>query len=336
MKKLLLIATGGTIASDHGRTGLTPMLDAGALLTHVPRIADMYEVDAVQPVNLDSTNMCPADWLTIAACIRKYYDAYDGFVVAHGTDTMAYTASALSYLIQSSPKPIALTGAQKSIVTEDTDARINLYDAFAYAADKGSHGVSIVFDGRVITGTRARKIRTKSRNAFESVDYPCLAMIRDGRIFRYIPEEKPEKCVFYDRIEPKVASLKLTPGLSANVLDALRGSLSALVVESFGVGGVPNMGENGLLEAICRWRDAGKTVAVTTQVPYEGSDMAVYEVGRRALDEGGVLEAYTMTPETTVVKLMWILGQTDDAEKVRKLFYTPVAHDLLLMPESEE
>ena len=336
MRKLLLIATGGTIASDHGETGLTPMLGAGALLTHVPKIQDMYKVDAVQPVNLDSTNMRPADWLTIAGCIRKYYDLYDGFVVAHGTDTMAYTASALSYLIQSSPKPIALTGAQKSIVTEDTDARINLYDAFAYAADRRSHGVSIVFDGRVITGTRARKIRTKSRNAFESVDFPCLAMIRDGRIFRYIPEEKPEKCRFFDVIEPGVASLKLTPGLGADVLDALRNCLNALVVESFGVGGVPNLEEGGLLTAIRRWRDEDKIVAVTTQVPYEGSDMAVYEVGRRALSEGGVLEAYTMTPETAVVKLMWILGQTRDADEVKRLFYTPVAHDLLLMPESEE
>lgn len=336
MKKLLLIATGGTIASDRGDTGLTPMLDAGALLTHVPRISKMYEVDAVQPVNLDSTNMRPCDWLTIADCIRKYYDAYDGFVVAHGTDTMAYTASALSYLIQSSPKPIVLTGAQKSIVTEDTDARTNLYDAFAYAADKGSHGVCIIFDGRVITGTRARKIRTKSRNAFESVDFPCLAMIRDGRIFRYIPEEKPVGPVFYESLEPKVASLKLTPGLGAEVLDALRGSLMALVVESFGVGGVPNGENGGLLNAIRTWREEGKTVAVTTQVPYEGSDMAVYEVGRRALQEGGVLEAYTMTPETTVVKLMWILGLTKDAETVKKLFYTPVSHDLLLMNEAEE
>ena len=330
MKKLLLIATGGTIASDQGTTGLTPMLDAGALLTHVPRISEMYHVDAVQPVNLDSTNMRPCDWLTIANSIRKYYSAYDGFVVAHGTDTMAYTAAALSYLIQLSPKPIVLTGAQKSIVTEDTDARINLYDAFAYAADSGSHGVSIVFDGRVITGTRARKVRTKSRNAFESVDFPNLAMVRDGRIFRYIPTPRPEGPFFSDAIDASVASVKLTPGLGANVLTALRMNLNALVVESFGVGGVPNSDGGMLVDEIKKWREENKIVAVTTQVPYEGSDMGVYEVGRRVLDECGVLESYTMTPETAVVKLMWILGKTREYDEIKRLFYTPVSNDLLM------
>ena len=249
---------------------------------------------------------------------------------------MHYTASAISYLVQSSPKPIALTGAQKSITTEDTDARTNLYDAFAYVSDGASHGVSIVFDGRVITGTRARKVRTKSRNAFESVDYPNLALVREGKILRYIPEKKPSAPVFYDRIEGNVAAMKLTPGLGANALKALRGSLEGLVVESFGVGGVPSADGGELLKEIGLWKREGKTVAVTTQVPYEGSDMAVYEVGRRALNEGGVLEAYTMTPETAVVKLMWILGQTRDADEIRRLFYQPVAHDLLSLSDPEE
>lgn len=184
MKKLLLIATGGTIASETGEEGLKPGLGAQALLAHVPRLESLYSVDAVQPLSLDSTNMRPENWVCIAECIREHYDAYDGFVISHGTDTMAYTAAALSYLVMHSPKPIILTGAQRSIVTEDTDARTNLYDAFCYASDAASHGVSIVFDGHVITGTRARKVRTKSRNAFESVDYPPVALVRDGRVLR--------------------------------------------------------------------------------------------------------------------------------------------------------
>ena len=336
MKKLLLIATGGTIASENAGDGLMPRIGASALLSRAPKLLQLYGVDAMQPVNLDSTNMRPENWLSIARCIRAHYGEYDGFVVSHGTDTMAYTAAALSYLVMDSPKPIAITGAQKSIASEDTDARTNLYDAFAYAADADSHGVSIVFDGRVIAGTRARKVRTKSRNAFESVDFPNLALVRDGRILRYIPEPVPSGPVFSDALESKVAVLKLTPGLGADALRALRGCVEALVVESFGVGGVPNSDGGRLLSELKSWKDDGKVVAVTTQVPYEGSDMALYEVGRRALSEGGVFEAYTMTPETAVVKLMWILKRTRDLDEVRRLFYAPVSHDLLILEPPRE
>ena len=292
MKKLLLIATGGTIASETGEEGLKPGLGAQALLAHVPRLESLYSVDAVQPLSLDSTNMRPENWVCIAECIREHYDAYDGFVISHGTDTMAYTAAALSYLVMHSPKPIILTGAQRSIVTEDTDARTNLYDAFCYASDAASHG------------TRARKVRTKSRNAFESVDYPPVALVRDGRVLRYIREDRPNEPTFYREMDPRVAVVKLTPGLPWQAVNALRGCVDALVVESFGVGGLPSSDGGALLKEIRGWREAGKVVALTTQVPYEGSDLALYEVGRRALTEGGVIEAYTMTPETAVVKLM--------------------------------
>lgn len=132
--------------------------------------------------------------------------------MTHGTDTMAYTAAALSYLIQRSPKPIVLTGSQRSICMEDTDARMNLYNAFLYAAAEGSRGVSLVFDGKVISGTRARKERTKSFNAFSSVDYPELAIIRDGRLIRYLAEldhtDGPE---FFHCLEERVLLLTLIP-----------------------------------------------------------------------------------------------------------------------------
>ena len=234
-----------------------------------------------------------------------------------------------------SPKPIILTGAQRSIVTEDTDARTNLYDAFCYASDAASHGVSIVFDGHVITGTRARKVRTKSRNAFESVDYPPVALVRDGRVLRYIREDRPNEPTFYHEMDPRVAVVKLTPGLPWQAVNALRGCVDALVVESFGVGGLPSSDGGALLKEIRGWREAGKVVALTTQVPYEGSDLALYEVGRRALTEGGVIEAYTMTPETAVVKLMWILARERNVEAVRRRFYEPVAHDLLTLKTPE-
>ena len=148
MKKILLIGTGGTIASDVTDSGLAPELTTEQLLSHIPGISDICGVDCLQLLNLDSTNMTPAHWLEIAACIREHYGCYDGFVITHGTDTMAYTAAALSYLIQHSPKPIIITGAQKPIDMENTDARTNLADSLLFASCPGAHGVNIVFDGK--------------------------------------------------------------------------------------------------------------------------------------------------------------------------------------------
>ena len=188
-KRILMLATGGTIASRESGQGLAPAITSEELLGYVPGIGELCRVETVQLMNLDSTNVGPSHWLSMARAIEAHYRDYDGFVVTHGTDTMAYTAAALSYLIQRSPKPIVLTGSQRSICMENTDARMNLYNAFLYAAAEGSRGVSLVFDGKVISGTRARKERTKSFNAFSSVDYPELAIIRDGRLIRYLAEQ---------------------------------------------------------------------------------------------------------------------------------------------------
>ena len=331
MKEILMIATGGTIASKPTQQGLAPQLSAEEILACVPGLADICRVESRQLFDLDSTNMCPGHWLQLAACIEENYGRFDGFVVTHGTDTLAYTAAALSYLVQRSIKPVVITGAQKSIYTEDTDARRNLLDAFCYASDARSHGVCVVFDGRVIAGTRARKMRTKSMNAFQSVDYPELACVRDGRVLRYFyePEMQPRP-TFYRALNERVFDLKLVPGASADIFEFLEPRIDALIIESFGVGGVPCYGDEGFLTAIERWRAAGKTLVVTTQVPFEGSDLGVYQVGARVKEKYDVIEAYNMTLEATVTKLMWILAQTNDAQRVREMFYTPVAHDLLL------
>ena len=195
MKRILMVATGGTIASmpEADGTGLAPALTGEELAGYVPQARGLCDLDIVQPMNIDSTNMAPDCWLALTQCLREHYNDYDGFVITHGTDTMAYTACALSYLVQGSAKPIVLTGSQKSIYVEDTDARRNLFDAFVAAQDDTLAGVYIVFDGRVILGTRARKTRTKSMNAFSSIDYPDVALLRDGRILHYIREPKPEK-----------------------------------------------------------------------------------------------------------------------------------------------
>lgn len=329
MKKILLIATGGTIASKPTASGLAPMITSEEILEFVPDVAKICQVDAVQIMNIDSTNMNGEHWIQIAKAVQKNYDSYDGFVISHGTDTMAYTAAALSYMIQNSAKPIVLTGSQKSIFLEDTDARMNLINAFYYAADDGSHGVHLVFDGKVIVGTRARKTRTKSYNAFSSIDYPEVAVIRDGRLIRYITEDIKEDVRFYTSIDPRIFVLKLIPGMDAAIFSWLMEKYDALVIESFGVGGIPCLEDESFLGAIEKWMDSGKVIVMTTQVPHEGSDMEVYQVGYRVKAEYEVMEAYDMTLEAIVTKLMWILGQTREPEQIRKMFYTPVSRDII-------
>lgn len=330
MKNILLIATGGTIASRPTGDGLAPQLRAQDILGCVPELSSLCHIDALQLMNIDSTNMSPDCWLSIAACVREHYAAYDGFVITHGTDTMAYTAGALSYLIQSSAKPIVLTGSQRSIYDSETDARTNLYDAFLAAQDDALAGVLVVFDGRVIAGTRARKTRTKSRNAFASIDYPDLALLREGRILHYIREPRPATPArFYSRLDARVFVLRLIPGMDPGVLDLLLARYDALVIESFGVGGLPRYEQDDFLTAVRAWSEAGKPIVITTQVPHEGSDLAVYEVGARAARMPGLLQAHTMTVEAVVTKLMWILAQTREPGEIERLFLTPVAHDLL-------
>ena len=326
MKKVLLIGTGGTIASEMGASGLAPELTTEDLLAQIPAIREICKVDCIQLLSLDSTNMAPKHWLMMAKCIQEHFEDYDGFVLTHGTDTMAYTAAALSYLVQGSPKPIHLTGAQKPIGFDSTDSKINLLDAFRCAAED-LPGVSIVFNNKVIPGTRAKKTRSKSFQAFSSINYPYLGVLRDGVLLRYIRPECEERAVFYDRLNTNVALLKLIPGAEREMADFLLQRNDALIIESFGVGGLPE--EGGFYECLRTWMERGKIVVLTTQVENEGSDLGVYHVGNRLKRDLKVLEAYDMTTEAVVAKLMWILGRTKGRDEVERLFYTPVAKDIL-------
>ena len=325
MKKILLIATGGTIASEETGEGLAPEISAAGLLDRVPGLGRGFQVETAELLRLDSTNITPEHWLLIARCIMERYDAFDGFVITHGTDTLAYTAAALSYLVKGSPKPIVLTGAQRPIDVDSTDSKENLRDAFACAASD-MPGVSIVFDHKIILGTRAKKTRSKSFSAFESINYPDLGVIRDGAVLRFIRQECGDRPEFSGTLNTRVALLKLIPGVRRDVLDYLFEKNDAVVIESFGVGGLPEAG--GFFESVREWQGRGKLAVLTTQVENEGSDLAVYHVGHRLKNDLGVLEAYDMTTEAVVAKLMWILGKTKNAPEVEQLFYTPVAMDM--------
>ena len=328
MKNILVIGTGGTIASEMASDGLAPELNADQLLRYVPQIREFCRPVCRQIFSIDSTNMAPSRWLQIASCIRENYDDFDGFVITHGTDTMAYTAAALSYLIQRCPKPISLTGAQKPIESDNTDSKINLEDAFRCACSP-LRGVMVVFNGKVILGTRARKTHSKSFRAFSSINYPELAYIQDGHVLPFIQPDCQDRPVFYDKLGEKVALLKMIPGTDSALLEWLLEHNDALIIESFGVGGMPSYRGSEFYDLLAQGIARGKTVVMTTQVENEGSNLSVYSVGSRLKSELGVLEAYDMTTEAVVAKLMWILGRTKDPKQIRCLFYSPVADDLL-------
>lgn len=329
-KKVLLIATGGTIATKMTEGGLVPQMTSQEILACIPEIANICEVHTIQLFNLDSTNICHTQWIEVAKCIQSHYDQYTGFVVTHGTDTMAYIAAALSYMIQESPKPVVITGSQKSIYMKETDGRVNLLNAFYYAISPCASGVHIVFDGKAILGTRARKTRTKSYNAFSSIDYPETARIQDGRVIPIAEESYTDRTPkFYLNLNPNLFVLKLIPGISADIFSYLKEKYDAVIIESFGVGGIPSYGNDDFFQAVGDWITSGKILIMATQVPHEGSDMEVYQVGYVIKEKYELIESYDMTLEAVVAKTMWILGQTTNRKVFRKMFYQPVQRDIL-------
>lgn len=354
MKHILVIATGGTIASMPFAHGLTPALSGKDLMEYVPQLKDICTFDVVQLMNIDSTNMQPQNWQEIARAIEVHYAQYDAFVILHGTDTMAYTAAALSYLVQDSPKPIVLTGSQQPMTSAFTDAKLNLYQAVLFALDDTSCDVSVVFGGSALCGTRAYKQKTMSFNAFTSINYPPCAYIRNNKIIRHdvrghiLSEgskgttadkqndsstgQKP--CItcscapkFYHNLSDRVMCLRLTPGLKPSIFKALSSDYDAIILETFGIGGIPNSESWSFVEALTHWIESGKTLVLTTQVIEEGLDLGVYEVGHRFADHPSVLRGDDMTTEALLAKTMWVLGEANSLAEIRELFYKPINHD---------
>lgn len=337
MKHILMIGTGGTIASRQTEDGLAPGLTPEDILAYIPAVKDVCHVDTIQVCSLDSTNVTPAHWKLMVKAVEENYEKYDGFVICHGTDTLAYTAAALSYMIQNSAKPVVITGAQKPINMDVTDAKTNLLDSFIYAADDESQNVNIVFDGKVIVGTRAKKERAKSYNAFSSINFPYPAVIQDGMLVRYIPEVPCQGSVrFYYDMKESVCVLKLIPGMKPEILPWLFAHYDCIVIESFGVGGIPQTLVHAFYEEMEKWKEKGKFVVMTTQVANEGSNMTVYEVGRKVKQDFQMIEAYDMTLEAVITKLMWLMAMPHtDSRKLRKQFYTTINHDILFTRREE-
>ena len=302
-QRLLFITTGGTIASVRTAQGLKPVLSSEELLAHLPELQELCCPETLALCSIDSTDLGPEHWLMMARAVQENYALYDGFIICHGTDTLAYSAAALSYLIQNADKPIILTGAQQPISNEITDAKKNLRDSVICALDSGSRGVMVVFGGHVIAGTRAKKNKTISYDAFASVNFPALALVQGDRLVRYVPSPWPTGPVEFGRaLNPKVFLLKLTPGLSPELIPAIFQH--------------------------CDYDQTHKILIQTTQVTYEGSDVGIYEVGKRVKNRFRFLEAHDMTIEAVITKVMWLLAQNCESfDQLQQRFYRQINFD---------
>ena len=317
MSRILMISTGGTLASSHSDLGLTPGLHGSEILDRISGLTVGFEVEEEELFMLDSSNMQPEEWSALAKRIYERRREYDGIVVIHGTDTLAYTASALSFALQQIEIPVVLTGSQVSIENPIADATENCRAALHMAAS-GCPGVYVAFNRKIIMGTRASKVRTRSFDAFESIDYPYAARINSSGLVLnpMIHANRGGTCVLQNTFCSDVFLLKLFPGISPAVFRKLEEmGVRGVYVEAFGIGGLPFLRRN-LTEAIGEAVSQKMVVAVGSQCLYEGSDFTVYEAGRQALD-CGVIETGNMTSEAAVTKLMWALGQYEDPEAVK-------------------
>jgi len=337
-KRLLVLGTGGTIASADSAQGMLPAYRAAELLARIPEASEVPGVarlDARDVFLLDSSNIQPEEWRELARAAAAALSDYDGVVVTHGTDTMAYTAAMLSYMLRDLDRPVVLTGSQMPVGEPFTDARINLLSAVSVAVT-APRGVFLAFNRRVLHGCRAVKVRTTGVDAFESVNFPLAGQVGDHGVQMHYEWPAPTAPFHLeDRICPDVFLLKLVPGTRPELFHELRRmGYRGIVVEAFGIGGLHFIRRN-LAKAIEETVDAGLSVVVTSQCLYERADLSIYEVGRRILDRG-ILPAFDMTTEAAVTKLMWALGRTKDPDEVRAWMHRDLCGEVCLPVEDGE
>ena len=275
-KRILIINTGGTLSSVKGCNGLVPGMRSGDMLEELRMVSRNLELEAEDFCSLDSSNIGPEDWTGLAKLIAKRSYDYDGIVVIHGTDTLAYSSAMLSFMLQNISIPVVVTGSQLSIANPVADALENCRCGIHLAA-RGYPGVFVAFNRKVILGCRASKVRTMSFDAFESINYPYVGEISSLglRVFEKNLVEK--KGIFKPQTEysDQVALLKLYPGISPEILDMYyEKGYRAVYIEGFGLGGMPFV-KNDFTGKVGEVIDRGMLVLAGSQCLYEGSNLAV-------------------------------------------------------------
>lgn len=326
-QKFLLLSTGGTIASVVSDDGLTPGESGEELLRMLGDLP--YQIDVKDILNLDSSNIQPEEWKQIAEAIYQYRHDYDGIVVSHGTDTMAYTTSMMTFMLQNIDIPVVFTGSQVPMNVLLSDAPDNMRLAFVAAASL-QPGIYLAFDSKVMRGCRAVKVRTTAFNAFESVNFPPVAEVTSDGLEIRLPEQwQPRQCLLNTKIDTNVSLVKLFPGFDPRLLTAMaENGCRGIVIEAYGLGGMTFIRRN-VAAAIGELIRQGIPVIAASQCLYERSDLTKYEVGRQALIEGAI-SARDMTSESAITKLMWGLGQGMDVKDIDKFFNTDVAGEVTI------
>ncbi|MBN2009150.1 asparaginase [candidate division KSB1 bacterium] len=326
--KLLILFCGGTLVMEQDRDGVlvAPPHERAVrnLLTIEPKLSQVAELAVTYIDNIDSTNINPSHWDKIARTISEEYNKYDGFIITHGTDTMAYTSSALSFALQNIGKPVILTGSQIPGSKIETDARRNLINAVRVATHDIA-GVMIVFYERIIWGTRASKVSESKLNAFQSLNWDLLGEIRiDIRFSDNHFRRHDGKLNLQTGYEQNIAVATFVPGTPTRVLlQLLESGIKGLVLRGYGSG---NVG----YEYLDVLREAGKQnipVVVNTQCMEGATLMHLYDVGKKALDLG-VIQGFDMGIETCVTKLMWALKHADGVDAVREIMHTNYCNEI--------
>ena len=335
---ILLIYTGGTIGMiENPVTGALESFNFHHLLSLVPELRRFnYRIDTYSfDPPIDSSDMEPSHWARLVHIIQESYDRYDGFVILHGTDTMAYTASALSFMLENLSKPVILTGSQVPIGMLRTDGKENLITAIEIAASRNAEGypmvpeVCIYFERALMRGNRTTKICSAKFNACKSYNYPSLA--RSGIDIKFVPDRirrsngLPLKPHYL--FDTNVVVLTLFPGIQQRLIASVfhTPGLKAIVMKTFGSGNAPQ--KQWLIDLIREAVEAGVVVVNITQCQSGSVEMDRYETGRQLL-EAGVVGGYDSTPECALTKLMFLLGHQLPYEEVCRLMNTDLAGEI--------
>ena len=334
---ILVIYTGGTIGMvEDSATGTLNPFDFAHLTEQIPEIKKFKcQISSISfdPI-IDSSNMTPEVWVRLAQLIEKHYEDYDGFVILHGSDTMAYTASALSFMFENLSKPVILTGSQLPIGMIRTDGKENFITAIEIAAAKKDGKpivpeVCVYFEYQLYRGNRTHKFNAAHFEAFRSVNYPVLA--RAGVEIKYdfpaIHQPQEQEFRIFTSLDTNIAILKLFPGITPQVVESILTipGLKALVMETYGSGNAPT--DAWFLEAIGKAIKNGLLICNVTQCRGGAVQMGKYETGK-GLQKLGVLSGYDMTTEAALTKLMYLLGNNYTSDRLKKYFQTPLRGEM--------